>query len=236
MTIEVDERGGDRDLARAHVSTGTQGHWLIHLNNRVLPAIVFLLIHRPVYVKLAQLFREGAPWLTLLNRSLTAVFVTLILILFLVRRERTGERSSLRGSVVAVLGTFSVILFALNSGTEPRESLLGIAAAIQLAGLTWTILSLVYLGRSFGILPEARDLVRHGPYRVVRHPLYLGELVMIFGAMLPVISPIGLSVWLFAAAMQIWRTVHEERALKRAFPEAYGEYAAQTRRLIPMVW
>lgn len=212
------------------------GGWTSNLTNRLFPAIVFLLVYRPAYVELAQLFSEGAPWLTLLNKSLTTVFVTLILLLFLVRHAPTGKRATRIGQLVAVSGTFAVVLFALNAGTEPRPSLLGIAAVIQLGGLIWTILSLAFLGRSFGIFPEARGLVRSGPYSIVRHPLYLGELTVIFGAMLPVISPVGLTVWLLAAGLQIWRTVHEERALRRAFPQEYAEYAAQTDRLIPLVW
>jgi protein-S-isoprenylcysteine O-methyltransferase Ste14 len=89
------------------------------------------------------------------------------------------------------------------------------------------------LGRCFGVLPEARGLVTGGPYRVVRHPLYLGELGACAG--LVIASPSG---WNFALAVvfavaQGARMRMEEQELSHQFPE-YGAYAARTPRLIPL--
>ena len=48
-------------------------------------------------------------------------------------------------------------------------------------GITWALYSLSYLGRRFSIVPEARGLVIDGPYRLARHPIYLGEILAGFG-------------------------------------------------------
>lgn len=206
------------------------------VSGRVLPFVLFLLIYRPAFQEIERLYAEGAPTLTLLNKALTLAFIVLILLLFIVRHDPSGPRSTLFGRFVAVAGTFSVALFALVSPVPPRPLLGGIALGIQLIGVTWSLASLVVLGRCFGIFPDVRGLVRRGPYRLVRHPLYLGELVALFGALLPGISVAGFAVWALAAALQIWRTVWEERALRAAFPQQYPAYATRTRRLIPFLW
>ena len=43
---------------------------------------------------------------------------------------------------------------------------------------------IAYLGKSFSIIPQARRLVREGPYSVVRHPLYLAEEVALLSCLL----------------------------------------------------
>ncbi|HEX4211052.1 MAG TPA: isoprenylcysteine carboxylmethyltransferase family protein, partial [Candidatus Binataceae bacterium] len=52
---------------------------------------------------------------------------------------------------------------------------------IELAGLILTQLSRLYLGRSFGLLPANRGVVSGGPFRLVRHPVYLGWLILTVG-------------------------------------------------------
>src|SRR5258707_305047 len=56
--------------------------------------------------------------------------------------------------------------------------------ALALVAGAWMLASTVALGRCFGVLPEARGLVTHGPYRLVRHPLYLGEFSLCAGLVL----------------------------------------------------
>jgi protein-S-isoprenylcysteine O-methyltransferase Ste14 len=95
----------------------------------------------------------------------------------------------------------------------------GISASI-LGGLT-----LSFLGRSFSVMPEARRLVTTGPYSVVRHPLYLFELLGVIGILLQVRSLAGVALLALIIVMQIARARWEEAVLERAIPEfaAYRE-------------
>ena len=82
---------------------------------------------------------------------------------------------------------------------------------------------------------QARKLVRTGPYKVVRHPLYLAEEVALLGMLLQCFSPLTLALFLVHAALQVRRTFYEDNLLRRAFP-GFDEYARSTPRLIPYVW
>ena len=72
-----------------------------------------------------------------------------------------------------------------------------------------------------------------GPYRIVRHPVYLGEIVAALGIL--VTRPHVVTMALFATffAFQYWRALFEERALLTAFPDDYPSYRARVPRLVP---
>jgi protein-S-isoprenylcysteine O-methyltransferase Ste14 len=103
---------------------------------------------------------------------------------------------------------------------------------VAVASVAWLLLSVLALGRCFGVLPEARGLVTHGPYRLVRHPVYLGELGALVGLALGAPSVWNVAPLIAFAAAQGVRMRMEEAALTAAFPE-YARYAAQTGRLLP---
>jgi protein-S-isoprenylcysteine O-methyltransferase Ste14 len=101
-------------------------------------------------------------------------------------------------------------------------------------GAAWAMTSLGCLGRSFAIFPASRALVARGPYRLIRHPAYTGELAMILacamagGRWTPVFIPA-------AIATIVLRIRLEESALRRQ-PQ-YELYTRKVRwRLLPGVW
>ena len=101
-----------------------------------------------------------------------------------------------------------------------------------LAGYVLTLWSLLALGRSFGIAPADRGLVRHGPYRLVRHPMYLGELVYRCALVGASLSAGNLVVLLALILVQVARIKREEKIIAY-----YDEYAKQIRwRLLPGIW
>jgi protein-S-isoprenylcysteine O-methyltransferase Ste14 len=94
--------------------------------------------------------------------------------------------------------------------------------------------SLATLGRSFSIFPARRAIVARGPYRVVRHPIYLAELGMLVTAVATRGWLAGLAAFAVVASLVAPRILAEERMLT-ADP-AYSRYRAAVRhRLLPFV-
>ncbi|MBO6933861.1 MAG: hypothetical protein JJ863_02760 [Deltaproteobacteria bacterium] len=108
------------------------------------------------------------------------------------------------------------------------------AQAVFVVGAVGTAVSLLTLGRSFAVLPAQRPIVSRGPYRLLRHPAYACELMMLVAAL----SPGGWVAWSIgglAVAFQIVRVLIEERLL--AEDPAYRDYSRTVRyRLLPLVF
>ena len=93
-----------------------------------------------------------------------------------IRRDRAPV-----GVAVALLSQLTMIavgLFGADAGAGIRVM---VSDRCSFAGLAFSLASVAVLGRCFGILPDVRGLVVRGPYRLVRHPLYLGELTAALG-------------------------------------------------------
>jgi protein-S-isoprenylcysteine O-methyltransferase Ste14 len=107
-----------------------------------------------------------------------------------------------------------------------------VGESVALLSCAFLLASVLALGTCFGVLPEARGLVTRGPYRLVRHPVYLGELGVCAGLVIGSPTTWNLSAAVVLLAGQLVRMRLEERALEREFPE-YAAYAAHTPRLLP---
>ena len=128
------------------------------------------------------------------------------------------------------LGLIAALLPLATVYPKEMPALLMITGILGYAMIFW---SLLCLGGHFGIAPADRGLVMKGPYRWMRHPMYLGELVLrsaLVAASSQVLISIGLLITL--AAIQILRALREERIIS-----GYSAYARLVRyRLIPGVW
>src|SRR5919108_3634678 len=113
----------------------------------------------------------------------------------------------------AILG--AVALRAPDASGSTALLLAGDAVAVVSAG--WLLVSVLALGRCFGFLPEARGLVTRGPYRIVRHPVYLGELGMAGGLLVAPPTASNAAAVAVLTAGQVVRMRLEEEALAREF-------------------
>jgi protein-S-isoprenylcysteine O-methyltransferase Ste14 len=84
-------------------------------------------------------------------------------------------------------------------------------------------------------MAEARRLVTTGPYRFVRHPLYLFETVASLGILLQFLSVYAVLVFIGYMLIQLQRMKNEEAVLEKTFPE-YKDYRAKTARVIPAIY
>lgn len=103
---------------------------------------------------------------------------------------------------------------------------------ISIAGVIISIWALVSLGKSFDVSPADRGLVKRGPYRFVRHPMYLGELISIFSLVILDMSVRNILLTLALLISIVARIYWEEKIIS-----GYSEYSNEVRgRLIPGVW
>ena len=81
---------------------------------------------------------------------------------------------------------------------------------------------------------QATGLITAGPYRQVRHPIYLGLALLAAGNALAFSSgPAGLIVLGGIVPTFAWRAHAEESVLSRTFGERYKRYQSQTKLIIP---
>jgi protein-S-isoprenylcysteine O-methyltransferase Ste14 len=83
--------------------------------------------------------------------------------------------------------------------------------------------------------PGSGTLVRRGPYRLIRHPMYTGALLFLWTGIVAHWSTVPVVVGLVVTALGAIRVADEERLLRDRFPD-YAEYARGTKRVIPFVF
>jgi protein-S-isoprenylcysteine O-methyltransferase Ste14 len=165
----------------------------------------------------------------------TLVFLALLIVMFAARHIPKRAAPGFYPRFAAVAGTFLSAGFALLPLQELSSMLYLASLLLVIAGTAFAIYAVFVLGRSISILPEARRLITRGPYGLVRHPLYLGEMIAVAGVALQRLSPWALLLLGLVWAFQLQRMKYEELVLFQSFPE-YGDYMARTPRLVPGVY
>jgi len=157
---------------------------------------------------------------------------TIIVVLFLARRPSRMTSTRTLDWAVGVAGTYLPLLL------RPRGapgSLAPVGQIIQLVGVSAATVALLFLGRSFGIVPANRGVKTVGAYRAVRHPIYGGYLLTYVGYVLSYPTPVSALIVVTTLVLQVTRAGMEERLL--AEDPLYREYLRRTPwRFIPYVY
>ncbi|HKE10956.1 MAG TPA: isoprenylcysteine carboxylmethyltransferase family protein [Myxococcota bacterium] len=175
----------------------------------------------------------GTPDLvTLAARSFQSLFMLSVAVAVLIRHRATLSLPGLYPRVLAIGGTFALAVLPALPGRAPSETLDLVSDTLMLCGCLISLVALLWLGRSFSLVPQARRLITTGPYRLVRHPIYLAEFVFAAGFVLQYRPWPAWVVFALLCAMQLERIRLEEQVLRDAFPE-YSAYAGRTPMLLP---
>lgn len=144
--------------------------------------------------------------------------------------QQIGSTLALVSSLPALVLAGVALQWAAPLSTWPV--VLEVAFFVGAALTIWTFLA---MGESFAVLPARRDIVSRGPYRLVRHPAYAGELVMIFACALSNPSLATALVLVAVVPFVALRIDAEERLLSGS--GTYRRYQVEVRaRLIPCLW
>jgi protein-S-isoprenylcysteine O-methyltransferase Ste14 len=169
------------------------------------------------------------------SAALALTFYALVIWCYLRRRPAIATSRSVTGHVAAVLGTWMLSALPLVHGAAPDVSRQVVSDVLVVSGTVWAVWSVGSLGRNISVLAQARGVADTGPYRWVRHPLYLGEIVSSLGLALAANSYAAIGLWLVLCGLQVYRAVREEQLLVQALP-AYRSYQSRTAALLPGVF
>lgn len=160
-----------------------------------------------------------------------AIHNIVMLTAILVRRRHLSMDRNPWHQVIALAAFFSGIAFFKH----PTDSATGLSQGITVAALVLGTVSLLNLGRSFGILIAVRKVKTGGLYRVVRHPMYLTDILWRIGYLAGNLYWPNALIFLASTACYIYRAILEERFLSQ-FPE-YRDYMKKVRyRFVPRVF
>jgi protein-S-isoprenylcysteine O-methyltransferase Ste14 len=160
------------------------------------------------------------------------VSITLAFTIFVATRRPPIRRTREPLAYLACAGAMSAIVLMSSPSVHSDTIRVVLGDSTAALGAAWTLVAVLALGRCFGVLPEARGLVRRGPYRIVRHPVYLGEFGMCAGFVLAAPTLGNCLCGAVFVIAQAFRMRLEEEALTLEFPD-YRQYAATTPRVIP---
>lgn len=127
----------------------------------------------------------------------------------------------------------------LHERMLPKSLLLkGLGVALTFAGVALAIQARRMLGRNWSSevqIKQDHELIQHGPYRYVRHPIYTGLLLAFFGTALKMGDWRGWIALAIVLASFWYKSRQEERFLLARFGAPYAEYMQHTKALLPGV-
>ena len=158
------------------------------------------------------------------------------------RNTRADRRRGDRTPVLANLAAFGLFFPSLVTFAGSMEGYAALLLAVTgcllaVAGAAVVLRSRAELGFAWSFVPmadEGTGLVTTGPYRLVRHPIYVGLLMLAMGEALAFNSwPAFVILLSGIVPTLVWRACAEEKLLSRTFGERYAHYRKQTKMMIP---
>lgn len=214
-------------------------------------ALIGLLVFGALLFLPAGTFRYWQAWVFILVFAVSTNVIGLYLALkdpaLLERRKKfgPGQEQSPAQKVIISLAFFSVLgllvfcAFDHRFGWSPVSSTISVVGDILVA-LGLFIDLLVFRENSYGgstvEIVEGQKVISSGPYALMRHPMYVGVLIMVIGIPLALDSWWGLAILLLTVPILMWRILDEEQMLKKDLP-GYLEYTQKVHyRLVPYLW
>ncbi len=197
------------------------------LTHHLINLAVALLLGLSVYKTTEFALSQELAWNTFLQLAL-AVRNGSLTVLFLIRRPAMASSRQIWEWILAIVGTFLGYLY-MTEGAYPLfpPHAHGPIYVLLLVAMVLSIVAILSLGRSFGIVPANRGIQTKGLYAFVRHPIYACYLVFDTVFISIRFSWINLTIFGFFVLAQYLRAVCEEKLLRR--DPVYREYAEKTR-------
>jgi protein-S-isoprenylcysteine O-methyltransferase Ste14 len=212
----------------------------------------FLVFTAAVLFLSAWTFNYWQAWIFLTVFFGSALMITLYVMKndprLLERRISVGPMNEKEASqkIIQFLAQFAFLLVIIFPALDHRfgwstvpPSYVDIIGDVLIA-IGFYMVFLVFKENSFASalieVDTEQKVVSSGPYALVRHPMYIGALILLLGMPLALGSLWGILTIVPITAVIIWRLIDEERFLTKNLP-GYGEYKEKVKyRLLPGIF
>jgi protein-S-isoprenylcysteine O-methyltransferase Ste14 len=158
---------------------------------------------------------------------------SLVVVLTITRRRATFVNRSFAAGLVTILSTLGPPVLRPSAASALAPDV--VTTLLSAVGLAIGVVGKASLGRSFGLAPANRGVVMHGPYALVRHPIYAGYLLTHLAFLAQYPSIWNASILLIADTALVVRALMEERVLST--DAAYQGYCQRVSwHLVPGVF
>jgi protein-S-isoprenylcysteine O-methyltransferase Ste14 len=165
------------------------------------------------------------------------------------KAKRTARRESLLSrfgaGAVAIVEYFALLWIAQYFGAAHHrfladsQSYLWVGMLMTMAGVAFAIWARLILGRNWSgmvTVKQDHELIRRGPYALVRHPIYTGIAFAGIGTAIFYGEISGLIVIVAMLSVLLHKMKVEERFMTEQFGSAYTDYQEKTKAFLPLVW
>lgn len=171
---------------------------------------------------------------------------TFLLVVVVVAQFILGGKLKKRASIIhnlIVVAPYLIVFSWFSArdriGTYKNSGILeALGILLMVLGIGGYIYSILFLRHNWAIsaaIKEKQTIVKEGPYKYIRHPMYSFMLIVVFGSGLLVSNYLILLYTPVIAILYYLRARKEEDLLKEAFPE-YNNYIKETKMLIPGIF
>lgn len=163
------------------------------------------------------------------------------------KQDTESNKSSDKFSILVILimSSASVVVSVVEwayftNVDQPINAFSILGLAMLLCGIAVRVWSIRTLGKHFtatATITDDHQLIKDGPYKVVRHPSYLGAFMAIIGT--PLFLNDKWAVLFVFVAMSVAYYIRisvEEKMLAGYFGKSYEHYKLSTKRIIPYIW
>jgi protein-S-isoprenylcysteine O-methyltransferase Ste14 len=157
-----------------------------------------------------------------------------VAVLFLIRTKHSLFNDNILDQSVAALAFLSGAAFMGQPETATGPALM-LSRTVILASNALGLVTILNLGRSFGVFIAFREIRTTGVYALVRHPMYLTDILLRVGYLISHVTVFVGAAFVLSSACYVYRAILEERFLSKR-PE-YVEYLQRVKyRFIPYVY
>ena len=171
---------------------------------------------------------------------LSIILWLLLFVFWVVKSKKKGFLNEIAGlSKLLLSGLLLHVLIFLNFNYFSYKKFLTIkiiGLGIIALGFFICILARQYLSKNWSgkvAIQKEHSLIINGPYKIIRHPIYSGVLIMMIGSSI-IIGNLFCFIWVIFCFMGLYRkSKQEEHLLEKEFGEEYDKYKKGTKMMIP---